>query len=157
MSMNSYPIKDIGLLLAREVAAHVMLYVDRRDGTLPKNVESAVKTGRFDDMAKGSGLPDYYYDAVVAKEALDEMGIDPVYCSEFDGTATPLLGNDGETSFCGTYMAYVPAKNGPDLFRQAYGNPEELVAEFRQVFEDILPEGFDVERHIVRVEGTYVA
>lgn len=160
MSMDSHPIRDVGLLIDREVAAYIILCYDQRENTIPVDVRRAVRDGRFADMAKsgGSGLPKYYYDPAIAKEALEEMAIDPVYCSEFYGTATPLLNEDMEdTRFDGTYMAYVPAQNGPNLFRPAYEGSKALVAEFKDVLKDILPDKFDIRPHLVRIEGTYVA
>ena len=132
MSMRDYAVDDYGLVLDKETV---------------KIIASQV----FDD---------YTEDEYDLEFELYDKGICE-YVSEFTGEAQEL-GEDGVYTWFGNYktyncdmIVYIPLKNYPTLFKQAYNNMEEIVEELRAKVGEYLPEDFDYRNRICHISGTY--
>lgn len=163
MSMCSSPLVDTGFYINAEVAAYILLPVDRESGSVPSEIKKLLEDGSFAAMAKAGTLPCEYSDISMAQECIEDL---TSYCSGgFDGeidtlfperTATPIEENLGDDD----YLLYIPAAREADLFKAAYSGPEELLEEFKNVLTAasiILPDDFDWWAHIATIKGTIFA
>ena len=140
MSMNTYPLQETGLVITGELACAIFLQQYQTD-------EAAADCGEFSD-----------YDVY---DILEGVNADVLYCSEFEGVATPLknLGDteDRDIEFQDDMLVYMPCDHQPSLFSAVYSSFEELVEEYRQKLADA---GFTIDRsmiedHICKINGTY--
>lgn len=164
MSMSTYGIKDTGLLITDEIAAYIVLAVERENNNVPAAVQSALDDGSFRQkvLDKSPEIPEDYLDIAFAHECLEEKGVGDIYYSAFEGSASTLqLPGNAETDlrtweYDDDYIAYLPTK-APNLFKAVYSSPDELVQELRARLEGILPKDFDLRPYIADIDGTCVA
>ena len=133
MSMRDYAVDDYGLLLTEETMRTI----------------ASIVCDDFDDMEE-----DEYGDALYEKGICEYIG-------DFSGEAIRITddgyheyGNNGE-SYCGDQIFYVPICSYSTLFKPAYENMDELIAEFKQKLGEYLPEDFDYRANIRHIVGTY--
>ena len=80
---------------------------------------------------------------------------------EFNGEAHELSDDgmfswyDDSHSYDYEPIAYMPLKNYPTLFKQAYNNMDEIVKEMKSKIGEYLPEDFDYRSRICHISGTY--
>ena len=134
MSMRDYAVDDYGLVLDEETV---------------KLIASKV----IDDYNEDEDVI-----GVWAYELYDK-GICE-YVSDFTGEAQELDGQGlywgGDSiEYYGDVVVYVQATHYPTLFRKAYNNMDELVAEFKNKVGEYLPEDFDYRSRIRHICGTY--
>lgn len=134
MSMRHYAFDDYGLVLDKETV---------------KIIASQV----FDDYTEDE--TDTVFD-------LCDKGICECI-GEFTGEAHELSDDgmfswyDDSRSYDYELIAYIPLKNYPTLFKQAYKNMDEIVEEMKSKIGEYLPEDFDYRSRICHISGTYYA
>ena len=134
MSMRHYAFDDYGLVLDKETV---------------KTIASQV----FDDYTEDE--TDTVFD-------LYEKGICECI-TEFNGEAHEIDDNgmfswyDDSRSYDYEPIAYIPLRNYPTLFKQAYNNMDEIVEEMKSKIGEYLPEDFDYRSRICHISGTYYA
>lgn len=133
MSMRDYAVDDYGLLLTEETM----------------KIIASIVCDDFDDMEK-----DEYGDALYDEGICEYIG-------EFTGEAIRITndgyheyGNNGE-SYSGDRIYYVPICSYSTLFKSAYENMDELIAEFKSKLSEYLPDDFDYRSNIRHIVGTY--
>ena len=133
MSMRDYAVDDYGLLLTEEAMRTI----------------AAIVCDDFEDMEE-----DEYGDALYEKGICEYIG-------DFSGEAIRIAddgyheyGNNGE-SYSGDQIFYVPICSYSTLFKPAYKNMDELIAEFKQKLGEYLPKDFDYRVNIRHIVGTY--
>jgi hypothetical protein len=131
--MREWAVDDYGLLLTKEMI-------------------KAIASKVLDDLEERD--EDEYGDA------LYEDGICE-YIGEFTGEAI-YIENDGAEnwfrngeSYDGDRIYYVNVSKYPSLFKAAYQNMDELIAEFNSKVGDYLPEDFNYRANIRHIVGTY--
>lgn len=150
MSMNTYPLKEMAaLIITGELAVLINSQTwPAADGSNPADMAPEELAAQFGDVSD-------------AEEALNSRNVDPCFCSEFEGTASPLKApddtDDHDISFNDDYVVYIPCERGPSLFEAAYPNFEALVDEFRRKLTDA---GYDItdfplEDYVCELTGTY--
>ena len=164
MAMQDYALVAKGaFLVTPQVAAYINYAVLKEEGNVPSEISEIVDKGEFDAMAKAGTLPLELCETSDAKDALDSIGIDNVYCSDFDGEASTmfyeLTANPITQKFEDDYIVYVPCIGEPQLIGKApYASVDEIAEEFQKRFSDVgikLPDDFDWLAHIVEIDGTY--
>lgn len=154
MSMNSHAIKDTGLLLTPVVMAYVNLYADRDN--VPDGIQELAENGTFQQAAENEDpvMLEYGYTNVhIIRDILEELDIDSNFICNFEGTATRIDTEDVIVEFSGSDVCYVPTEKAASIFNTGYNSLDEVVAEFKAVFENILPEDFDYKTVICELEG----
>ena len=164
MSAHEHPIVDTGLFITPEIAAYINLYDDMHpsqpDQTMPLEIKMAVDkygTAKAVIANERALLENYgYMDIDIAHDALDNLDIEHVYCNSFTGEVSSIgeSANSIQQSFSDNFMVYVTTDRQPSVFNSGYGNIANIVDEFRKKFANILPDNFDIESHIVHVNGT---
>ena len=131
MSMRDYAVSDFGLLLDEETI---------------KIIGSKVLEDYTDEDDMVYGL----YDKGICE-----------YISDFTGESICIT-DDGIISWgadCEDYqsevIAYVPLSKYPTLFKKAYENIDEIVAEFKSNLGEYLPDDFNYRSKIRHISGTY--
>ena len=163
MSMCSSPLVDTGFYINAEVAAYILLSVDRESGSVPSEIKKLLEDGSFAAMAKAGTLPCEYSDISMAQECIEDLttyrsgGFDGEIDTLFPERATtPIEENLGDDD----YLLYIPAAREADLFKAAYSSPEELKDEFMHILAEasiFLPEDFDWWAHIVTINRSVFA
>lgn len=133
MSMRDYAVDDYGLLLTEETM----------------KIIASIVCDDFDNMEED----EYGY-------ALYDEGICE-YIGDFTGEAIHITDDgydehrkNGE-SYSGDRIYYVYAGLCSTLFKAAYENIDELIAEFKQKLGEYLPDDFDYRANIRHIVGTY--
>lgn len=150
MSMNTYPLKEMAaLVITRELTVLINTQTwPNEEGLNPA------------DMTPEELIANYGSDSD-AGDALGSKDIDVCFCSEFEGTASPLKipddTEDHDIHFDDDYLVYIPCENTPSLFAPAYASFEDLVDEFRRKLTDA---GYDLtdfplEDYVCELNGTY--
>ena len=133
MSMREWAVDDYGLLLTREmikaIASKVLDDLEERD------------EDEYGDALYEDGICEY----------IGEFTGEAIYMDD-DGTED--WRRNGE-SYNGDRIYYVNVSKYPSLFKAAYENMDELIAEFKSKVGDYLPEDFDYRAHIRHIVGTY--
>lgn len=137
MSMREYAVNEYGLLLDEKTMK-----------TLAKKICEDYTDENYDEDPYG------FNEDIEAKFG----NID--YISNFTGQAFKLTddGDDdyhSETSYFNDDAVYIlAADNSPSLFKAAYANMDEMIAEFRSQLDSYLP-NFAYRSHIKHFVGTY--
>ena len=136
MSMHDYALNDYGLLLDRDA----LKYIATRD--------------RF-----GFTEEDYENDEWECNDSIRNTNIID-WTSEFTGEAIQIY-DDGRnawglsTSYYCDDIFYVPVEHMSTLFKAAYTDIDEVIAEFKSGIGKYLPEDFDYRNNIRHICGTY--
>ena len=168
MSAREYPIQDVGLFVTHEIAMFVNVYADVQaekkndpDKPMPVEVRLALEEeGSIEALVRNRTelLEDYgYEDPELASDEMHGLGIEHIYCNCFTGDVESMesdVDNPIEDSFDDQLIAYVQTRRGPSVFNTGYDCIDEIVAEFRETFKDILPADFDYKSAICRIDGT---
>lgn len=161
MSMNNYPVNIVAFWIDSEVAAYINLADDRKSNTIPSKIQKLIEKQNFFDLAKKGKLPEEYNNLPDLDIIFDSC-FGGAYCSSFEGNVTTLLPDRTQDpideSFDDDYIVYIPALHQlEDLFSRAYESPEELLDEFKELFNKNhieVPKDFDWWKHIVKIYGT---
>lgn len=132
MSMQDYAVDDYGMLLDAETVR-----------LIASNV--------FDDFEDDDTCWEYeLYDQGICE-----------YVAEFTGEAQEL-GDDGRFFWCGDceyysseVLTYVPLSKYPTLFKKAYNNMDEIIAELKEALGEYLPDDFNYRGKLCHISGTY--
>lgn len=133
MGMRENPVDDYGLLLTDEAI-------------------KIIASKALDDFEEVD--EDEYGDALYDEGICEYIG-------EFTGEAGILYDDgmndwlsNGET-YDGDQIYYIPSKSYPTLFKAAYKDMNELIAEFKSDIGEYLPDDFDYRANIRHIVGTY--
>lgn len=133
MSMRDYAVDDYGLLLTEETM----------------RIIASIVCDDFDDMEEDE-YGDILYDKGICEYIGDFTGeafcITDIGCHEYRNT-----GED----YDGDRIYYIPTCSYSTLFKPAYENMDELIAEFKSKLGEYLPEDFDYRSNIRHIVGTY--
>ena len=136
MSMHDYALNDYGLLLDRDALKHIA-------------------TCDYFGFTK----EDYENDEWECNDGIRDAGIIE-WVSEFTGEATQIY-DDGRnawgfsTFFSCDDLYYVPARHMSTLFKAAYKDIDEMIADFKSGVGKYLPEDFDYRNNIRHICGTF--
>lgn len=137
MSMREYAVDEYGLLLDEKTMK-----------VLAKKICEDYTDENYDEDPYG-----FNEDIEVKFGNIDHIG-------SFTGQAFALT-DDGDddyhsgTSYFNDDAVYIlVADNAPSLFKAAYANMDEMIAEFREQLDADLPD-FDYRNHIKHIVGTY--
>ena len=136
MSMRDYAVNDYGLLITIEIMQMIASKV-------------------CDDYTEA----DYTNDPWPFNEELYDKGI-VEYIGSFTGESI-AINDKGENTWSDSeyydndVIWYAPTKNISSLFKAAYENMDEMIAEFRKRLGEYLPEDFDYRKYIRNISGTY--
>ena len=155
MSMNTYPLtEEAALVITPKLAAIINSMCmckcpgDSRQGPVEISEEQLVEE---------------YGNVSEAYENLVLRDVDGVcFCSEFEGTATHLVGNEAyqeQEDICyeDDYLCYIAPDREISLFNAAYRDMDELIEEFKIKLTErkIDLRGFRLESCICSLSGTY--
>ena len=136
MSMRDYAVDDYGLLITEEIV---------------KAIASKVCDGYTEE--------EYNEDPFgFAYELYDKGIVD--YINSFTGESIAINDN-GENSwgvseyYNDDVIYYVPTKNISTLFKAAYNDIDEIIAEFKSRLGEYLSEDFEYRKYIRHISGTY--
>ena len=133
MSMREWAVDDYGLLLTNEmiktIASKVLDDLEERD------------EDEYGDALYEDGICEY----------IGEFTGEAIYIED-DGTED--WRRSGE-SYNGDRIYYVNVSKYPSLFKVAYQNMDELIAEFKYKVGDYLPKDFNYRANIRHIVGTY--
>lgn len=167
--METYPLEEkCMLVITPELAAAILVQDAVDDGgiALPQGIREALDAGLTPWLcAKDPGLFEIlagegWADVADAFDAVQNAGeSDTVYCSEFTGTCSVPDGfaayGGSEGRFDDDYIAGLVPLHEPEMFKAAYGSPEELIEEFRARLGDLAGPDVPVGRFVMDVSGTY--
>lgn len=167
--METYPLKEKCMLVITPRLAAAILLADAIEsdaGDIPGAVQEAIDDGRTpwgcaSDPALFEILSEEgWADVPDAFDAIQNAGeSDTVYCSEFTGECTVPEGFAGYGGtggdFDDDYIAGLVPLHKPEMFKAAYGSPEELVGEFRGRLGGLAGQDVPVGRFVMDVSGTY--
>ena len=136
MSMRDYAVDDYGLLMTREML---------------KMVASKVCDNYTEE--------EYEDDEFAFNEELYDDGI-VEYIGSFTGESIAINDNgeniwNNSEGYDDDIIYYVPTKNISTLFKAAYKNVDEMIAEFKCRLGEYLPDDFDYRKYIRHISGTY--
>lgn len=133
MSMRDYAVDDYGLLLDKDTVNDIASQI-------------------FEDYTENS---DDYWGYELYDKGICE------YVSEFTGEAQELT-DDGafiwggaREYYDGDILVYVPLSKYPTLFKKAYNNMDEIIAELKEALGEYLPDDFDYRSKLCHISGTY--
>ena len=135
MSMRDYAVDDYGLLLNDD------------------HLEALAS-----QLCDGYTAEDYsenMYDYI--DELQDKVGLS--YITAFTGGAL-IVGDDGESEYTDSQdydedqIYYLPLGKYPSLFRAAYENVDEVIAEVKETLGEYLPDNFPYRDNIRHIVGT---
>lgn len=157
MSMYEYPVAEEGcFLIDRTVAPWIWRNLDQQDGTVPEELQG-VDDETFKAMIKNDELPEEndcpgdLFDVLNKKKNIPGL----IWCSDFSGEVSSLRGNALEFKVDGEEILYIQPERESTLFHTAYSSFEELVEEFKHKLAGLgIPDAFDWEGHIVKINGT---
>ena len=136
MSMRDYAVDDYGLLLNEEALKAIVSKV-------------------CDDYTEEA----YAEDAWSFHDELYDKGI-VEYISSFTGESI-VINDLGESmwgygeSYGDDVIYFVPTRKISTLFRAAYRDMNDMIAEFRDKLGEYLPADFDYRKYIRHISGTY--
>lgn len=160
--MHSYPLTDRGLLISEEIAALLLVHLEKTDGRGDSRIAAMREDGSLSrKIAEHSDdVPAGYYDPEAAYDAVTERNILTLtYCTSFDGQAETVRPVSPELSrnwdWTDSFMAYLPLsrKNPPD--GPGYASIDEMLSELREALDGVIPAEFDLGPYLVDVSGTY--
>lgn len=155
MSMNSHPLEGTIFYIDSIAAAFIHREIDRRDGTLSKEL-AEMSDEEFLDAATQKTIPDDYYDL---DDMPDCLGPQANFHSEFDGhveTKYPELSLDClSLDMADNYIVYFSLEYCPSLLVAPYESREAILEEFKDDLGGLLPENYDWWRNICDISGTY--
>ena len=167
MSAQELPLQDIGLFVTPVVATYINLYADIKaeqaglESGMPLEIKMTLDaTGSAENLVKTQfELLDQngYTNTSIADDAMDELGIEHIYCNCFSGNVSTMdtsAANQINEDYEDSFIVYVQTSKGPSVFNTGYNNIDEIIAEFRETFKDILPEDFDYKSAICEIDGT---
>lgn len=136
MSMRDYAVNDYGLLMTREmmkmVASKVCAnYTDK---------DYAEDEWSFNEELYDKGIVEYIGSFTGESVAIDDNGVQVWSYSEH-------YNND--------VIYYCPMQRISTLFKAAYEDIDEMIAEFQQRIGQYLPDDFDYREYIRNILGTY--
>ena len=133
MSMRNYAVDDYGIIIEREIAINISKKV---------NPEFSVEDGNS---------PEYeVYDNGIGE-----------YISEFTGECFKVSKDGSVDNWSSVYnfdsdtILYLSVPKWGTLFKAAYTDMEELVADMKEKYSEWLPNDFDYAANIVKITGTY--
>ena len=161
MSMNTYPLEDVGLILDAALVAVISLY-DKDPEKTKKDLEEILL---YDPSVPTAAYADFWN----AVDLLRDNNIEVITCSQFDGSAETIeaewknpdekirVGSEtGSWSWEDDPMAYIPIENRPTLFSGGYGSPDDILFELEnKLMPGLVPETMSLRSRIVRISGTY--
>ena len=136
MGMRDYAVDDYGLLMTKEMLMMVAAKV-----------------------CNNYTKKDYEEDEFAFNEELCDEGI-VEYIGSFTGESIEI-NDDGTNNWgvCEYYsddvIYYAPTKHICTLFKAAYKDIDEMIAEFKNRLGEYLPEDFDYRKYIRNISGTY--
>ena len=139
MSMREYAVYDYGLLLTDET------------------MKALVKKHCEDFTEEDFEVDEFgFYEAVEST-----FGGHIEYVSEFIGEAK-YIEDDGTCSwgcdsvyYSASYLYYIPMDRALSLFKAAYKNMDEMIADFKERIGKYMPEDFDYRTNMRYIVGTY--
>lgn len=137
MSMREYAVNDYGLLMSEKMLKMVCM-----------------------KACKNFTEEEYDYDEWAFYDELYERGI-VEYISEFTGEALAVTdkGEDdwsnNDNSSDSDIIYYVPCRNISTLFKAAYNDMDEIIAEFKEKLGEYFQDDFDYRYYIRHIVGTY--
>lgn len=163
MSNQTYGLyAPAAFLVDPEASAYIILSSRRKRSSVPKSVKDLLKSGQFRDLARTGQLPEDFSDPSAAKDELDNLDVENIYCSEFEGSAASCFPENTQAplsvDYEDDYLVYIPCSREPGIFHAAYKNTKELLNEFKSVFRSQgirFPSDFDWWAHICEISGTY--
>lgn len=136
MSMRDYAVNDYGLLVTEEIVKNIASKVCN-DYTEEEYKEDPFG---FAYQLYENGLVEYISSFTGESIAIDDNGVQIWGYSEYY--------NDDVIYYC-------PTQKISTLFKAAYENMDEMIAEFKQKIGEYLPEDFDYRKYIRNISGTY--
>ena len=108
MSTRDYNLSDYGFVITKEAAAYIVLALDRKEGSVPNDVQRLLDENKFREVAKNHmrNLPEYYDD--------DEL----IFAAVRD-----LLQNERD------FQKLVKSHAQTDEFRKMAENPDQIQIE----------------------------
>lgn len=136
MSMRDYAVDDYGLLMTSETMKMVASKVcdDYTEEAYAEDVWS------FHEELYDKGIVEYISSFSGESVVINDLG-ESVWC-------------DGE-SYGDDVLYFVPTRRISMLFRAAYRDMNELIAEFKERLGEYLPDDFDYSKYIRHISGTY--
>ena len=133
MGMRDYAVDDWGLVFDED--------------TIKIVAENALEY--FDELEEDDALDYELYNAGICE-----------YISEFTGEAI-LVNENGNVDFndsidysCDT-ICYVPVTKWPTIFKGAYKDMDDLIADMKERVGEYLPEDYDYRSNVRKITGTY--
>ena len=183
MSMNTYPVQtSMVLYINHLVLPFIMLKRDMEDNELPVGVQALLDTGKFSDAVYepihlddfkaehpeyadlDELIPDYYYDVAEAYDFITDTDTGCTFLCQTEGEICTVNPEEvehpiEETVNCDDVIYLTPYRNASH-FKAAYSSMNEVVKEFKERLDGILPENvrpkcFDIRTHICSIDGTY--
>lgn len=164
MSTKDYNLSDYGFVITKEAAAYIVLALDRKEGSVPNDVQRLLDENKFREVAKNHmrNLPEYYADYDVIIDALRDLLENDeriVHAPNFTGTAECILHEYKDRNqtfeYDDEYLIYVQTEKEPSLFSTAYPTQDSLIEEYKTQFKNILPEDFNYAECITKLKGIY--
>lgn len=157
MSMCEYPIVEEGcFLIDQAVAPWIWRKLDQQAGTISEELQG-IDDESFKAMLRNDELPEEYYRGdgdlfdILNKKNIPGL----ICCNDFSGEVSSLRGNALEFNLDGAELLYIQPEQESTLFHAAYSSFEELVEEFKHKLAGLgIPDNFDWEGHIVKINGT---
>lgn len=156
MSMYEYPVVEEGcFLIDRAVAPWIWRNLAQKDGNVPEGLQG-VDDETFKSMIENNELPEGYCGLSDLFDVLNEKNIPGlIWCSDFSGEGSSLRGDALEFELDGSEILYIQPEREATLFQAAYSSFEELVEEFKHKLAGLgIPDDFDWEGHVVKINGT---
>ena len=160
--MQEYPILETAFFIDPEIAAYIGLALDKKNGTVPEEIQKFLDEGRFAQLARENSeiLQDFY-----PADDIEDLG---VWDADVSGSISSALPEKcmntvfNKEISCDT-IRYIPIDREVSLFHATYESSYELLAEFKGKVEDFcggfleLPEDFDWFARIVDICAVYVS
>lgn len=151
MGMNTYPLDEKAVLMVQGKLAAAINAIDW------------MILGNPDPTAMSDeNFVNAYGDIALAHDAMEERDVEGLcFCSEFQGDAITLNGDQNVTHYDDDYICYIPCKKEPSLFSAAYAGFNDLKAEFEEILDQaglmktVHDFNIDLADYICSLTGTY--
>ena len=166
MSTHTYPLTEAAcFFIDTQATMFILLKHAVKDNNIQPEIKNLIDTYGIKKVVYDNLIPeeflDEYQDDLFARELIIDEIDGVTMASDFEGEITTKWSdkcgnvNPLNLELDDNFILYIRPEKSADFFKQAYANPEEMLAEFKEKLSNYLPDDFPFWKYIVSIDGTY--